>query len=69
MGEGFYLNDIRRYGKAVERRAAQQSAAIYLPEVNEKFYMGVNEFRFVWPIPQAEIYANPNLAPEQNQGY
>ncbi len=28
-----------------------------------------NSFRFVWPIPQDEIKANPNIAGQQNTGY
>lgn len=69
MGEGFYLDDLKRFGKPVERRAAQQSGAIYLPGTNEQFYRGTQEDRFVWPIPQAEIDANPNIAGQQNSGY
>jgi starch-binding outer membrane protein, SusD/RagB family len=28
-----------------------------------------SDFRFVWPIPQGEILANPNIRSQQNQGY
>jgi hypothetical protein len=28
-----------------------------------------SDFRFLWPIPQDEINANPTLAKEQNPGW
>ncbi len=31
--------------------------------------LSANSFRYVWPIPQAEIKANPNIADQQNSGY
>lgn len=71
MGEGFYWTDVKRYGRDISRGEAQTGArdAIYLPSTNEAFHRGWGDFRFVWPIPQEELDASPNIANEQNPGY
>ena len=35
----------------------------------EKLSVKVGDFRFVWPIPANEIFANQNLASQQNPGW
>lgn len=69
IGEGFRFLDLKRFGKDVERKAAQVRSAIYLPDVNESFHRANSDFRFLWPIPQAECDANPQIKDQQNPGY
>lgn len=69
MGEGFRLSDLKRFGVNVVRGAAQVADAIYLPSVYEDFEMLSGNYRFVWPIPQEELDANPQIKGEQNPGY
>ena len=57
--EGFRIFDLKRNDMSVERLASDASASWQtLPAGN---------FRFVFPIPNEEILANPNVA--QNDGY
>ena len=71
MGEGFYWTDVKRYHRDIQRGAAQTgaSAAIYLPSTNESFHRSWGDYRYVWPIPQEELDASPNIANQQNPGY
>lgn len=69
IGEGFRHFDLKRFGKDVQRKAAQVRSAIYLPDVNESFYRANSDFRFIWPVPQAECDANPQIKDQQNPGY
>jgi hypothetical protein len=57
--EGFRFYDLKRNGLPVQRNASDASAAWQT--------LPANSFRFILPIPQAEINANPNM--EQNTGY
>lgn len=64
--EGHRYNDLRRLGVRGNRgidRADQdcvEFGACDLP---------VTDFKFTWPIPQAEFNANPGLRAQQNPGY
>ena len=71
MGEGFYWTDVKRYHRNIARGAAQDGArdAIYLPSNNESFHRSWGDYRYVWPIPQEELDASPNIANQQNPGY
>lgn len=69
IGEGFRFFDLKRYGKDIQRSAAQVRSAIYLPDTYEQFHKASTDFRFLWPIPQAEIDANPQIKNQQNPGY
>jgi hypothetical protein len=69
IGEGFRFLDIKRYGKDVQRSAAQVRSAIYLPDTYESFYKANSDYRFLWPIPQSEVDANPQIKNQQNPGY
>lgn len=70
IGEGFRLYDLKRWGDPVQRAAVQADAAALMYEhstVTATFMPG--DSRFVWPIPQAELDANPSMDGEQNPGY
>ena len=69
IGEGFRLGDLRRFKVDLRRGDAQDEAAIIFPHNNVGFHRSYTDHRFVWPIPQEEIDANPNLAGQQNEGY
>lgn len=69
IGEGFRMQDLRRFGVDLQRRAAQNSASIYLPGTNEDFYVSYQDGRMIFPIPQSELDANPQMAGQQNPGY
>lgn len=61
--EGHRFFDLKRNDLPVSRLAsdcAPNSFACSLPSTDHKFTL---------PIPQAEIFANPNIADEQNPGY
>jgi starch-binding outer membrane protein, SusD/RagB family len=60
--EGHRWFDIRRAGESITRGAAcgAPATACNLPSTS---------FRWVWPIPQGELDANPSIRPQQNQGY
>ena len=60
--EGHKWFDTRRYGDAINR--GPDFAA---PAVTQSLSAG--NFRFVWPIPQDEVDANPNIADQQNPNY
>jgi hypothetical protein len=57
--EGFRFYDLKRNNLPVERLSSDASAAWQT--------LDAGNFRFVYPIPQTEINANPNMV--QNDGY
>lgn len=57
--EGFRLYDLKRNNLPVQRNASDASPAWQT--------LPAGSFRFVMPIPQAELLANPNMT--QNEGY
>ncbi len=72
IGEGFRINDYKRYQRldasiAITRGAAQIPEAIYLPAEHQSYSVAVSNFRIIFPIPQYEIDANPHMV--QNEGY
>ena len=59
--EGHRLFDLKRYGLPVQRNSADCNINCELP---------ADSFRFTYPIPQAEIFANPGISEDnQNTGY
>jgi hypothetical protein len=57
--EGFRFYDLKRYNLPVQRSATDAS--------NEWATMPIGSYRFVLPIPNSELLANPNMV--QNDGY
>ncbi len=60
--EGHRWFDLRMAGLGINRGSdcKAPATACSLP---------ASSFRFVWPIPQVELKANPNIADQQNAGY
>lgn len=58
--EGFRFFDLKRRGLGVERFASDVQSTAWQN-------LAANDFKFALPIPQDEIFANPNT--EQNPGY
>lgn len=71
FAEGFRLFDLKRYGEGMDREEAQDPLLIYLPgdSRTEKLNVLPENYRFVWPIPLAEITSNPQIRGQQNPGY
>ncbi len=60
--EGHRWFDLRRAGQGITRGGDCKAPATACS-------LASNSFRFVWPIPQDEMKANPNIASQQNTGY
>ncbi len=71
IGEGFRFYDLKRYGQGFARSAAQNTDIITNAgsTQTELFSTNASDFRWLWPIPQAEIDSNPQIAEQQNPGY
>ncbi len=71
IGEGFRFYDLKRYGEGFSRSDAQNATIITGAgtELTEKMVCSASNFRWLWPIPQAEIDSNPQIAEQQNPGY
>ena len=69
IGEGFRLWDLKRWGDPVTRGEAQVASLMYDHSSMTGTVANADNIRFLWPIPQAEIDANPNISGEQNPGY
>jgi hypothetical protein len=71
IGEGFRFYDLKRYGQGFARGAAQNQALITNAgsTQTELFSATASDFRWLWPVPQAEIDSNPQIAEQQNPGY
>lgn len=68
IGEGFRLNDLKRWNLGLERTAPQiNSNYVYEPGRFANLNIEAGNHRFVWPIPTAELDANPQI--QQNPGY
>ncbi len=60
--EGHRWFDLRMAGQGINRGSDCKAPATACS-------LAANSFRVVWPIPQDEIKANPNMAGQQNTGY
>ncbi len=75
--EGNRISDLKRWGDGINQRVPQTGTnkdgeAVRLNQPGdsfEKLAIAANDFRFVWPIPSDEIYANQNLVSQQNPGW
>lgn len=70
VGEGFHFYDLKRWKLGFDRSHTEQVAGVQLavPYFSE-LKIEAGDYRFTWPIPKAEIDANPQLKDEQNPGY
>lgn len=69
FGEGFRLFDLKRWGEGFTRSAGQVPSMVRQEERYANYTVAAGDPRLVWPIPQAEIDANPQMKGEQNEGY
>ena len=72
LGEGFRLTDLRRWGLGFQRgiQHPENEAIESVLAVNGKgLSYQADDYRFVWPIPSAEIQTNPQMKGQQNPGY
>ena len=71
IGEGFRFYDLKRYGEGFVRTGAQNADIITGAgsELTEMMNCSASNFRWLWPIPQAEIDSNPQISEQQNPGY
>ena len=72
IGEGMRMSDIRRYGNGFKRVSMHEENET-LDKIIVKQGMAIqykaNDYRLTWPIPKAELDANPILKGQQNPGY
>ena len=72
LGEGFRLTDLRRWHIGFKRgvKHPENPAIESVLAVNGKgLSYDASDYRFVWPIPTAEIQTNPQMKGQQNPGY
>ena len=69
VGEGFRLDNLKRWHLGFKRMAAQQFQNPVLVSTHgwQDLEVEANNVRFTWPIPQQETQANKNI--KQNEGY
>ena len=67
IGEGFRFYDLKRYGQGFSRSEAQNASVTTSNGLN--FELSAGNYRWQWPIPQAEIDSNPQIKDQQNPGY
>ena len=67
VGEGFRMHDLKRWGLAMERGDSQNPSMTHSTYDNITKQPG--DFRFLWPIPKAEMDANPQFKGQQNDGF
>jgi hypothetical protein len=69
FGEGFRLNDLKRWHMGFTRSAGQDPDMLMPGNYYISLTMPADSPLFVWPIPTSEISANPQMKNEQNPGY
>ena len=71
FGEGFRFTDLKRWNKGFARSEAQDSQIINNAGSNNTEFLqkSASDPHWLWPIPQAEIDANPQIQGQQNAGY
>lgn len=68
-GEGFRLNDIKRWHIGFTRSAGQNPSLLQQGENYAVCTREADDPYFLWPIPEDEIQANPQMKNEQNEAY
>lgn len=72
IGEGMRMSDIRRLGTGFQRYASHRENTdldAIVVKAGQSLKYDADDYRLTWPIPKAEMDANPNLAGQQNPGY
>ena len=72
IGEGFRLNDLRRWGVAFQRNGEypiNDNIEQFIVSSSLSCKYTADDTRYTWPIPTDEMEINPQLAGQQNPGY
>lgn len=72
IGEGFRFYDLKRWGMGMDRgNDSQNDDLTFGPGLitGSGLSISAGDYRFTWPIPQAEMDTNPQLEGQQNPGY
>ena len=77
MFEGNRISDLKRWGDGISSRKPQTGkigtgesfGLIESGSMFENLSVTSDDYRFVWPVPSNEIYANQILAGQQNPGW
>lgn len=69
IGEGFRLSDLKRWNLGFKRGTPLFGRGSVLISNNQSLEYESDDHRLVWPIPQHEINANPQISAQQNPGY
>ncbi|MDO5608052.1 MAG: RagB/SusD family nutrient uptake outer membrane protein [Capnocytophaga sp.] len=69
--EGSRLDDLKRWGDNITRRTPQLMTIIMSNPANQFHELDrpATAHQTVWPVPYYEININPNIAPQQNEGW
>ncbi len=69
VGEGFRLNDLKRWGMGVVRHDPQSTAFIMTGSSFHQMSVPATFPKLIWGIPTNELITNPNIANQQNPGW
>lgn len=72
VGEGFRMSDLRRWHLGFSRNPEHPenpSLVDVITSIGLNVTYTADDYRYVWPIPSAEIQTNPQLDGQQNPGY
>ncbi|MBQ0022756.1 MAG: RagB/SusD family nutrient uptake outer membrane protein [Prevotellaceae bacterium] len=69
MGEGFRISDLKRWNLGFTRGEVWENSDNVIVSNYKHLHYDADDYRLVWPIPQHEIDANPQIKGQQNSGY
>ena len=69
LGEGFRLGDLKRWHIGFQRSEAYDNCENIIASANSDLSYEADDYRFVWPFPQAELESNAQLKAQQNPGF
>lgn len=69
IGEGHRLSDLKRWQLGFTRGEVWEGTEKVIVSNYRNQHYDASDYRFVWPIPQHELDANPQLKGQQNPGY